>query len=324
MQGKLRWAVAAFFVVGGAVACSRAPHGGQAEEAAMAADAGESGSAPAAAAPAAGGGVDDSQLSSAAVTQGDGQRAFIRSASADFEVQDVYKTALAIEDEVAALGGYVVENDIRSEVSETRRRALGQQRQLTLTRYRTVGELTVRVPTDKTQMFLRSLARQMTFLQRRNFQARDAQLEILRARLAQQRAQQTQTAIASAGEEGRTRDRVLAAQAQGQAQLEHDSALLAQREYEELVSFSTLRLSFQQQPQVRTSEGVDTEAVMRDRGPGFFRRLSSSLQSGWNGVLEVVLVLVAMWPLWLAVLASIWGLRAWRRSSARRAAKDAA
>lgn len=319
MQGRVRWAVAAFFVVCGAVACSRGPHDGRVDEAAAAADAEEPSLQRAAAAPPAGG-VAESQLSSAAVTQDDGQRAFIRTASAEFEVQDVYKTALAIEDDVAALGGFVVENDIRSEVTETRRRALGQELQLTLTRYRTVGALTVRVPTDKTQTFLRALAKQMTFLERRNFQARDAQLEILRARLAQQRAQQTQAAIASAGEEGRTRDRVDAARAQGEAQLERDSALLAQREYEDSVAFSTLHLTFRQEPQVRTSEGVDADAVMRDRGPGFFRRLASSLQSGWNAVLEVTLVLMAAWPVWLLVLVALGGLRAWRRRSIRVAA----
>src|SRR5688500_3209222 len=48
------------------------------------------------------------QLTSAANTYTDARRKFIRNAQAEFKVADVYRSALAIEDAVAARGGFVV------------------------------------------------------------------------------------------------------------------------------------------------------------------------------------------------------------------------
>ena len=56
-------------------------------------------------------GVDPSQVASDVATQVDPQRRFIRTAQAQFQVKDVYRTALAIEDEVASQGGFVVDNE---------------------------------------------------------------------------------------------------------------------------------------------------------------------------------------------------------------------
>lgn len=50
-------------------------------------------------------GVAASQLASDVLAQTDPQRRFIRTAAAEFQVKDVYRTALAIEDEVAKQGG---------------------------------------------------------------------------------------------------------------------------------------------------------------------------------------------------------------------------
>lgn len=55
-----------------------------------------------------------SQLASDVLAQTDPQRRFIRTAMADFQVKDVYRTTLAIEDEVAKQGGFVVDNDIQT------------------------------------------------------------------------------------------------------------------------------------------------------------------------------------------------------------------
>ena len=129
-------------------------------------------------------GVDPSQVASDVATQVDPQRRFIRTAQAQFQVKDVYRTALAIEDEVASQGGFVVDNDIQSQVQRVQSRPLGNGKRLELAEYRLQGALTVRVPSERTQVFLRAIASQMEFLDRRNFSARDAQFELLRQQLA--------------------------------------------------------------------------------------------------------------------------------------------
>ncbi len=257
--------------------------------------------------------VSASAMASAALTQTDPQRRFVRTAEARFEVKDVYQAALAIEDQVAAAGGFVVHNEIRSHSLGQRLKSIGQGRLLELNEYSMQGQLTVRVPSERTQEFLRAIARQMEFLDHRTFEARDVQFDILREQLARQGGEDAQQALAQAGNDGgRLRDRVEAVQAQQAARSSRDEAWLQQRELDDRIAFSTISLTFEQPSQVRTIERVDTRAAMRDAGPGFFKRLGLSMQSGWHGCLEAVIALAYLWPLWVVVLAGVFGFRAWR------------
>ena len=125
----------------------------------------------------------DAQLTSSAATYTDAQRKFIRTAQAKFRVKDVYQSALAIEDAVAAQGGFVTKNDIDTNIDAIRKRSLGNGQLVELAEYTVRGELTVRVPSDKTQAFLRSIIGQMEFLDTRSFAATDAQFALLREQL---------------------------------------------------------------------------------------------------------------------------------------------
>ena len=266
-------------------------------------------------------GVDPSQVASDVATQVDPQRRFIRTAQAQFQVKDVYRTALAIEDEVASQGGFVVDNEISSQVQRVLSRPLAPGKRLELTEYSLQGQLTVRVPSERTQAFLRAVAAQMEFLDRRSFSARDAQFDLLRQQLASQRAQDEQRELGDAAQAGgKLADRTDAIQSRGAARATRDEALIAQKEFEDRVAFSTITLSLRQDAQVRRAERVDVDAVFRDNGPGFFSRLGESLSVGWRAALDIVIALAALWPLWLTVVAAGVAWRRWRKTHPRPAA----
>ena len=266
-------------------------------------------------------GVDPSQVASDVATQVDPQRRFIRTAQAQFQVKDVYRTALAIEDEVASQGGFVVDNEISSQVQRVLSRPLAPGKRLELTEYSLQGQLTVRVPSERTQAFLRAVAAQMEFLDRRSFSARDAQFDLLRQQLASQRAQDEQRELGDAAQAGgKLADRTDAIQSRGAARATRDEALIAQKEFEDRVAFSTITLSLRQDAQVRRAERVDVDAVFRDNGPGFFSRLGESLAVGWRAALDIVIALAALWPLWLMVVAVGLAWRRWRKTHPRPAA----
>lgn len=260
---------------------------------------------------------DTSQLTSSAATYSDAQRKFIRTAQANFRVKDVYQAALAIEDAVAAQGGFVTGNEITADVQNTTRQSIGGGKLVELAEYTVRGELTVRVPSDKTQPFLRSIAKHMEFLDRRNFAATDAQFELLRQQLAYQRNQQAQQELGQAKDEGgKLGQKATVISARNQAKSGRDEALIAQKEFEDRVEFATLNLSLYQLPKLRRTEMTDMEAAVRDSGPGFFSRLGDSLRAGWFVLLEVGLVLAGLWPLWLALAVGWFVLRALRRKRA--------
>ena len=266
-------------------------------------------------------GVDPSQVASDVATQVDPQRRFIRTAQAQFQVKDVYRTALAIEDEVASQGGFVVDNKISSQVQRVLSRPLAPGKRLELTEYSLQGQLTVRVPSERTQAFLRAVAAQMEFLDRRSFSARDAQFDLLRQQLASQRAQDEQRELGDAVQAGgKLADRTDAIQSRGAARATRDEALIAQKEFEDRVALSTITLSLRQDAQVRRAERVDVDAVFRDNGPGFFSRLGESLSVGWRAALDIVIALAALWPLWRMVVAAGLAWRRWRKTHPRPAA----
>ncbi|UUZ55283.1 DUF4349 domain-containing protein [Massilia sp. H-1] len=99
------------------------------------------------------------QMASSAATYVDSQRKFIRTASARFLVKDVYVAALGIEDTVAGHGGFVVKNDINASTEATQSHPIGDGKLLELSEYNVQGQLTVRVPSAKTQEFLRAIVR---------------------------------------------------------------------------------------------------------------------------------------------------------------------
>ena len=258
--------------------------------------------------------ASESQLVSSAATYTDAQRKFIRTAQATFRVKDVYQSALAIEDAVAAQGGFVVRNDIAAEIDDTRRRSLGNGQLVELAEYTVRGELGVRVPSEKTQAFLRSIIGQMEFLDKRNFAAADAQFALLREQLAYQRNQQAQQELGQANEEGgKLGQKAAVISARSDARSGRDEALIAQKEFEDRVAFATLDLSLYQLPKLRRTEMADMEAAVRQNSPGFFTRLGKSLGAGWYGVLEVCLQLVKLWPLWVLLIVGAWAVRRIRR-----------
>ncbi len=265
----------------------------------------------------------EQQLVSSAATYTDAQRKFIRTARAQFRVADVYRSALAIEDVAAAQGGFVIRNDISAQTGAVQRRPMGEGKLLELAEYTVHGEVAVRVPSDKTQDFLRAIVNQMEFLDSRNFEAMDAQFQLLRQQLAYQRSQETQQELGAAtAQGGKLGHKTEAIAARGDAKLARDEALIAQKDFEDRVAFSTIQLSLYQSPRIRQTELTDVEAVFEANSPGFFARMGSSLSAGWHGALNLLVELAKLWPLWLAAVVAVWGYRRFRRGTKIDARKE--
>ena len=263
--------------------------------------------------------VDAAQVSSSAAVDTDAQRKFIRTAQAQFRVKDVYTSALAIEDVAAQQGGFVVNNNITTQTMSVQRRPAGDGKLIELAEYTVRGTVVVRVPSDKTQTFLRAIASQMEFLDQRSFDAADAQFQMLRQQLAYQREQQAQQELGQAMQSGDRLDRKAEViTARSGAKLQRDEALIQQKEFEDKVAFSTINLSLHQLSKIRQTEMTDVEAVFQKHSPGFFTRLFDAVRSGWYGVLDLFIALMNVWPLWLIVAMGLYGLRRWSVARRRR------
>jgi hypothetical protein len=245
-------------------------------------------------------------LTSTATSYTDSGHKFIRSAGAQFGVADVYKSALAIEDAAASNGGFVVGNHISTDVKRVQRTPKGEGILLELTEYTVRGTLTVRVPSDKTQNFLRAAAEQIEFLNQRNFEARDVQFDLLRQYLAGVRAQETQEELAQAIRDGgKLGQKTEAVAARNDSKAARDEARVAQKEMGDKIAYSTIEFTIQQPSRVRQAEVIDSAAVFKQNGPGMGVRLADALNAGWDHAMNIVLALLRWWPLCLLAVSAL-------------------
>nr|WP_229522374.1 DUF4349 domain-containing protein [Massilia antarctica] len=240
----------------------------------------------------------------------DGERKFIRSASAHFRVKDVYVAALGIEDTVAGHGGFVVKNDIRTESVNTQRHPAGEGKLIELNEYTVQGHLIVRVPSSKTQEFLRAIAAHVVFLDERTYAAHDAQFDLLRQQLQAMREQETQNELGDAVRDGgKLVQKTDAIAMRNDVKGARDAAILAKKEFEDQVAFSTIDLTLIQPSRVLQSERIDLNSVSRQFRPGFASQLREQLRGGWEGAQAFFLALAGLWPLLLIAAASTLVLR---------------
>lgn len=263
------------------------------------------------------------QMGSSAATYTDSERKFIRTANARFQVKDVYLAALGIEDTVAGHGGFVVKNDIHAESVSRQTHPIGGGKLMELNEYRVQGHLIVRVPSARTQEFLRAIVGHVVFLDERNFSARDAQFDLLRQQLDMLRNQETQGELGQAVEDGgKLSHKTDAIAVRNDVKAARDAALLAKKEFEDQVAFSTIELKLYQPSRVLQTERADVDSIYRQARPGFFSRLGEQLRGGWEGLLEFFLALALIWPLLLmigAVVAAVWRVKRRQRKTALRA-----
>ncbi len=255
------------------------------------------------------------QLSSSANTYSDSTRQFIRTADAKFQVKDVYKSALIIEDITAQLGGFVEKNAIKSEIAQIHFEEIGDNKKLKLTEYTVNGALIIRVPSEKTQDFLRQIAGQITFLNERTFLAQDAQFELLKQRLGIRRNQETQSQMGKAAKSsGNAEDKAIAIDAQDSSKQARDHAIILEKEFADQVAFSKITLFLDQPSQINQTEVSDTAAIIKQARPNFFYRLGKAIQSGWYWGLDASIELTKIWPLWLIIAGIVLLIRKFRKT----------
>ena len=258
--------------------------------------------------------VSVEQLTSSATSYVDKERKFVRTADAQFRVKDVYQSAIAIENIVANQGGFVVTNQIKADTDNVNRYRIGNAKLLELAEYTVRGNLSVRVPSDKTQDFLRALIAQIDFLDQRNFEARDVQFDLLRKQLEFLRSQEAQKQLGDLNTApGGISDKAAIISGQNDAKASRDEAAVVQKEVEDRVAFSTIHLSLYQLSKVRKTEIDDVDAIAKASRPGFFSRLFSAVSVGWYGLLDIVIGLFAIWPLWLAIGLLVFTIKRFRK-----------
>ncbi len=225
-------------------------------------------------------------------------RDFIRTGEVRFQVKNVYKTTLEIEDLVAKYKGFITETTLKNEVARTEELEVSRDSVLRVMLYRVNNHITIRLPQDSLDMFMRDIGKWLVFLDHRIVKAEDVTLSLkahdMRAKRATNYEQRYTKAIDNQGKEldktAQAEDNLL------QKQNEADQNLLNQQSLRDQVQYSTLTLNIYQTETIHRVM-IENYRKIEQYQPNFWYKMSESFMIGWKGILGFVVGIFAIWPI---------------------------
>lgn len=252
--------------------------------------------------------------SSAAVEKKDSKQKFIRTADIKFKVKNVVKSTYAIENAVAKFGGFVTYTNLQSNIHDHIKTKISQDSTLETTKYSVENNITIRVPNTQLDTVIKSIARQIDFLDFRIIKADDVSLKLLANQLSQKRSAVNEKRVEKAiDEKGRKINDIMDAENTLANQKEaNDNRTIDNLSLQDQVNFSTVTLQLYQNETIK-QEISASEKDSNAYKPNLGIQIIDALKNGWY-ILEAVFVFfLNLWPFILIGLGSFFLYRKYIR-----------
>lgn len=247
--------------------------------------------------------VDTSMVSSsAAVEPKNSDRKFVRTADIKFKVKNVANSTYAIENTTNKFGGFVTYTNLQSAISDKSETKISQDSTLEITKYRVENNITIRVPNIRLDTVIKTIAKQIDFLEYRIIKADDVSLQMLSNQLIQNRTENQEKRLEKAIDtKGKKLNEVIAAEDNLNTKKEQkDNSKIENLSLQDQVNFSTLTLQIYQRETIKEEMIANAKTYRQDFGS---KILGGSI-SGWY-VIEGLIAVVAQ--LWSVILIGIAG-----------------
>ena len=238
----------------------------------------------------------DATSSSAAAEPQKTNRKFIRKADIKFKVKNVPKSTYAIEDATTKFGGFVTYTNLQSTISEKNETKVSQDSTLETTKYIVENNITIRVPNTRLDTVIKTIAKQVDFLDYRLITADDVSLELLKNQMAQNRSNTSEKRIEKAiNEKGKKLNNIIDAEDYlNDKKAQNDNSKLENLSLKDQVSFSTLTLQIYQRETVR-QEMIANEKSSNAYRPNIGLQIWDSLKTGWFMLEAIIAFVVQLW-----------------------------
>jgi len=217
-------------------------------------------------------------------------RQLVKSAQLQFEVKDVLKTTSALEQQLSQYNGYIEEKQINYQVSDRSERDRIDGSVDIYEKITPTVQLTVRIPNEQVTPFLNQLLPLMLNFNSQSYEAKRYELKLLEEKL--NTANQSNSASNAVNN-----------------QLQQ----LTNLEVKDRLAYSTIRIEFFQQAQVRKSRDLNINRIATLDSDPLLSRIWEAIKVGLYGLRETIIWLVMLWPLYLA-LAILWAIRRWYKA----------
>jgi hypothetical protein len=240
----------------------------------------------------------DSISSSAAVEKEGSTRKFIRTADLKFKVKNVTQSTYAIENITNKFDGFVTYTNLQSNIIDKFETKISQDSILETTRYNVENNITIRVPNKRLDTVIKSISKQIDFLDYRIIKADDVSLKMLSNQLSQKRSSTNEKRVEKAIDtKGKKINDIMEAENNLASQKEqNDNSKLENLSIQDQINFSTLTI------QIYQHESVKQEMIANTKDYNYYKpnigiRIIDSLKTGWYVLLDVIVFIIEIW--WL-------------------------
>ena len=235
--------------------------------------------------------------SSAAVEKKDSKQKFIRTADIKFKVKNVVKSTYAIENAVQKFGGFVTYTNLQSTIQDQIKTKVSQDSTLETTKFTVENNITIRVPNTQLDTVIKSIAKQIDFMDFRIIKADDVSLKLLSNQLSQKRSANTEKRVEKAiDEKGKKINDIMEAENTLANQKEsHDNHKIEQLSMQDQINFSTITLQLYQKETIK-QEVTASEKNNNSYKPNLGIQIVDSLKSGWYILEGIFVFLLQLWP----------------------------
>ncbi|PZX93039.1 DUF4349 domain-containing protein [Flavobacterium aquariorum] len=243
----------------------------------------------------------DSISSSAAVEKEGSTRKFIRTADLKFKVKNVTQSTYIIENITNKFDGFVTYTNLQSNIIDKFETKISQDSTLETTRYNVENNITIRVPNKRLDTVIKTIAKQIDFLDYRIIKADDVSLKMLSNQLSQKRSSTNQKRVEKAIDtKGKKINDIMEAENNLASQKEqNDNSKLENLSIQDQIDFSTLTI------QIYQHESVKQEMIANTKDYNYYKpnigiRIIDSLKTGWYVLLDVIVFIIEIW--WLVFI----------------------
>lgn len=240
--------------------------------------------------------------SSAAVEPKNSDRKFVRTADIKFKVKNVATSTYAIENTANKFGGFVTYTNLQSTISEKSETKISQDSTLEITKYTVENNITIRVPNTRLDTVIKTIAKQIDFLEYRIIKADDVSLQMLSNQMQQNRSANQEKRIEKAIDtKGKKLNDVVVAEDNLKNQKEqNDNSKLENLSLQDQVNFSTLTLQIYQRETIKEEMIANAKTYRQNFGS----KILDGIKTGWY-VIEGIIAVIAQ--LWSVILIGIGG-----------------
>lgn len=235
--------------------------------------------------------------SSAAVENKNSKQKFIRTADIKFKVKNVVKSTYAIENATQKFGGFVTYTNLQSNIQEQIKTKVSQDSTLETTKYSVVNDITIRVPNTQLDTVIKTIARQIDFLDFRVIKADDVSLKMMANQLSQKRSavseKRVEKAIDSKGK--KINDIIEAENTLNNQKEEKDNRTIENLSLQDQVNFSTITLKLYQNETIKQEMTV-SEKDSAAYKPNLGIQIIDALKSGWYILQAILIFILNLWP----------------------------